>query len=373
MASSVGVGLMYHLTRLSIAMKKNGHDVTVLSGPREQVEGLSAELEKSGIERLTSNHIDKLGFPSIYKGKEDIRRILRTKDIDIIHANGVTHSLHAYLGTRLFCSDSKPAIVTSIHSIPSRSILQKPEWTAMVSILRKSSDMVLPVSDDTKKQLIMHGLNPQKTITVHNAIDLEIFDDASKRDYIDLEREDTEKPAIIYAANLVLVKGQEYYLMAAAKILGKHKARFYVIGDGPRREYLEKLAHSLEIEKDVIFTGRIHWPKIYYVLSNIADICVSSSISENFPFFILECMAARKPIVATNVGGVSEAVIEGVNGYLVPPRDSESLAKAIITLIENPEHAEQMGLEGRKFVEKKFSMPVLIEKLEKIYESTRFI
>jgi len=79
-------------------------------------------------------------------------------------------------------------------------------------------------------------------------------------------------------------------------------------------------------------------------------------------------MAARKAIVATDVGGVSEAVMDGVNGYLVPPRDPTSLAKAILRLINDPDKAREMGLKGRRLVEQRFSMDVITRKLNDVYE-----
>lgn len=368
MASSSGVGLTYHLTRLSIALKKKGHNVTVISGVKEQAEGLSAELEKNGIEHFASKHIDRMDFVSIYNCKRDLQKILKNSNIEVIHANGVTHAFPAYLAIRSLPRDKKPAIVTSLHSIPNESLLQKPKWKTMISILNRSSNIILPVSNDMKERLIKHGLNPKKTLTVHNAIDLEVFDELSKNAQIDLNIEDAEKPTVMYVANLTPIKGQEYYLMAAAKVLKECRASFYVVGEGPRKEHLEHLAHNLGIQNNVVFTGRIHWPQIYYVLSNIADICVSSSLSENFPFYILECMAARKPIVATNVGGVPEAIIDGVNGYLIPPKDPMALARGILNLIKNPDKAREMGLRGRKMVEERFSMNILTQKLEQVYK-----
>lgn len=366
MASSVGIGLTYHFTRLSIALKKRGHDVTVLSGPKEQVKGLLAELEKLKIECFNSTHINYISFPSIYKAKGDIAEVFKIKDIDIIHANGATHALHAYLAIRSLHSNKKPAIVTSIHFIP----LQKLKRRVMVAILNRCSDITLPVSDYTKEQLIKFGLNSQKTVTVHNAVDLEFFDEVKKAK-ADLETDDARKPTIVYVARLVTIKGHEYFLRAAAKVLKTNDAKFYVIGNGPRMEFLKKLTCDLKIQNDVTFTGGIYWPQIYYVLSNIADICVSSSLTENFPFYILECMAAGKPVVATDVGGVSEAVIDGVNGYLVPPKDPESLARAIINLIENPEETREMGFKSRKIVEQRFSIEGMTEKLGEIYNSLR--
>jgi len=72
--------------------------------------------------------------------------------------------------------------------------------------------------------------------------------------------------------------------------------------------------------------------------------------------------------VATNVGGVSEAVTDGVNGYLVPPKDPTSLAKAILRLINDPNRAKKMGMNGRRLVEQRFSMDVLSQKLSSVYE-----
>jgi len=368
-ASSSGT-LSYHLTRLSIALKKRGFDITVVSGVKEQVNGLSAELAKTKIEHFKSNYIDKIDLLSIYKGKESIQKILKIKDIDVIHANGAIHSLHAYLGTRTLQFNKRPAIITSIHSVPRGNVfLRMPKWIGMTITLKIASNKLLPVSNYTRTQLTMHGLAPEKVITVHNAIDLDVFDNASKTAFIPLEKE-KDRPNIVYVANLIPVKGHEYYLMAAKKILKKYDAKFYVIGDGPRRKELEKLAYKLGIKESIVFTGSIYWPKIYWVLSNISDICVSSSLSENFPFYIIECMAARKPVVATNVGGISEAIIDGINGYLVPPRDSTSLAKAASKLIENQDKAREMGLKGRQIVEKRFSMKVITRRLEKIYEET---
>jgi glycosyltransferase involved in cell wall biosynthesis len=228
----------------------------------------------------------------------------------------------------------------------------------------------LPVSVFTKNLLIKHGVAPKKIMVVHNALDIGVFDYASRTAQITFNRY-PGIPTVVLIANLAPVKGHEYYLKAATQILKSHNAMFYVIGDGPRRAYLEQLVHELGVEKNVVFTGRISWPEIYYILSHFVDICVSSSVSENFPYYILECMAANKPVVATDVGGVSEVVFDGMNGYLVPPKDSESLSKAIITLIDNPDKAKQMGMEGRKFVEQKFNMALLVEKLSEIYEHSK--
>lgn len=366
MASSAGV-LSYHLSRLSIGLKKMGHSIVVLSGSKEQTDGLSAELSSCGIDRYVSDHIDKTGFHDICESKNDIQKILETEHVDVVHAQGATHSLGAYFAVKSLHPAERPTILTSVHSTPMKGLLQAPKWQLMTTILNRYSDGILAVSNYTKTSLMKHGLNPLKTTVIHNGLDLTEFDDNAQMAKMDFETGNSDRPAIACVANLTPTKGQQYYLMAARDVLKKHPARFYVVGDGPQRKYLEKLACSLHIEEDVVFTGRIQWPEIYFFLSNVANICVSASISENFPFYILECMAACKPVVATNVGGVSEAIIDGVNAYLVPPRDSTSMANAMLELVNNPEGARDMGASGRKLVEQKFAMETLAKKLTDVY------
>lgn len=370
MASSSGF-LSYHLTRLSISLQRIGHNVIVLSGSKEQINGLSMELSASDIDQFVSDSIDKTGVHDIYESEKEIQKIIETNDVDVVHAQGATHSLGAYLAVKSLPSTKRPSILTSVHSTPWRGSLQIPKLLLMTKILNMCSDAILPVSDFTKEVLVKYGLNPKKTMTTHNGLDLNEFDNAAQKAKMNLGTTQSNVPVVVCVANLIQVKGLEYYLMAAADVLKKNPAKFYVVGNGPQRKYLEKLACNLQIEKNVVFTGRIQWPEIYFFLSRVADICVSSSISENFPFYILECMAAKKPIASTNVGGVPEAVIDGVSGYLVPPRDPKSLANAILRLINNPETAREMSASARRLVEQRFSIEILSKKLGDIYEFTQ--
>jgi len=100
----------------------------------------------------------------------------------------------------------------------------------------------------------------------------------------------------------------------------------------------------------------------------VSDVCVLSSTSEGFSNSILEYMAAGKPVVATDVGGTREAVIEGVTGFLVTPGDDQTLAVRIIELLMNPQRAKEMGTAGRHVIEDKFSMQTQLEMTLKLYD-----
>ncbi len=370
MASCPGIGLTYHLTRLAIGLKNQGLDLVVLSDSSEQVSGLSNELAAANIPHFVSKNVGVPQADAILRAASEISAIIRKECVTVIHAQGTIDSLNAYLATRSFRFSKKPFIVTSIHAVPNNQTNQLLNWRIMVSVLNKATDLVLPVSFYTKESLINHGLNPRKVITVHNALDLSMFDKACL-EFNDCFSRESGLPLVVCVANLIPGKGQEYFLRAAYIALKKNDALFYVVGDGPLRKNLEQIVHRLGIGNNVVFAGRIQWPSLYPFLKNVADICVSPSISENFPYCNLEFMAASKPIIAANVGGVSEAIKNGVTGYLVPPKDDAALARHITSLVSNMDQAKLMGQCGRTFVKDYFSMPILSAQLSKIYGYTK--
>ena len=119
------------------------------------------------------------------------------------------------------------------------------------------------------------------------------------------------------------------------------------------------------LETDVFFTGRCE--HVADLLS-ISDVCVLSSVAEGFSNSILEYMGASRPVVATNVGGAREAIIEGETGYLVQPGDDETMAARIMELLRNPDRARTMGRYGRQVVEQKFSCAAQLAQTEQLYD-----
>jgi len=142
-------------------------------------------------------------------------------------------------------------------------------------------------------------------------------------------------------------------------------ARFIVVGDGPLKGETSALANRLGLGTDVFFTGRCE--QVADLLA-ISDVCVLSSMAEGFSNSILEYMGAGRPVVATNVGGAREAIIEGVTGHLAPPGDYEMMAARITELLRNPERARSMGRRGRQVVEEKFSPAAQLAKTEQLYD-----
>ena len=366
--SSSGIGLTFHFTRLAIALKRMGNEVIVLSDRKEQYAELPNELGRSGIRRYVSDAIDNSDMMGVTRGTKDIRGILkRERGFEVIHAGGVKHGAKVFFATRRL--NKKPKTFATIGSLPESKIGMS---VASVSY-SLFYDKCVALCNRSMETLIKWGVNPDKMCVIPLfAPDLEWFDKTKevKINLGDYNLQDVTKPVIFYAASHLHHKGFTYYLMAASKILKNFDATFVVGGKGPLTASLKNLAEKLGISKHVVFTGWISNYHMPYILSNIADICVSTSLVEQLPSYIMECMAAGKPVVASSVGGVPEIVINEVNGYVVPPFDYEETARRITDLFSDPEKARKMGLVGRKTIEEQLNMKSSVLKLVKVYEES---
>ena len=137
------------------------------------------------------------------------------------------------------------------------------------------------------------------------------------------------------------------------------------VGEGALKEKLKKLCVDLKIEKTVIFAGeRNDMPEILFSI----DIFVLPSLREGLPLTILEAMACGRPVIATNVGGIPEAVKDGENGILVYPKDPEALYRAMNELLGDREKREKMGRIGKRMCDESFRAQTMVEKIEDLYD-----
>src|SRR5258705_1219466 len=142
------------------------------------------------------------------------------------------------------------------------------------------------------------------------------------------------------------------------------EAAFLLAGEGELADQLRLLAKELDIERETFFLGRCEHVA---ALLQVSDVCVLSSKAEGFSNAILEYMAAGRPVVATDVGGAAEAVVEGQTGYLVSSGDHRALAARLVALLEDPARARSMGEGGRQVVEERFSSEAQLRNTEELY------
>ncbi len=157
-------------------------------------------------------------------------------------------------------------------------------------------------------------------------------------------------------------KGLPYFLqMARIVLVQEPNVQFLVVGDGPMRDELKRLANDLGIGHAVVFIG---WRDDVPRLLCCADVFCFPSLWESFGIALAEAMMIGRPVVATRVDGIPEVVEDGRTGLLVPPRDPDAMARATRRLFAHPELARQMGQRGQERVRKRFSLDKMIARYE---------
>jgi glycosyltransferase involved in cell wall biosynthesis len=205
--------------------------------------------------------------------------------------------------------------------------------------------------------LVAQGVRDDKVIVIHNGIDVRRFHQNGTASEA-LQRLDMAsvqgRPLITMVANFEFrVKDQPMLLRAAQRVKAEvPEALFVFAGDGELREEAQQLAEQLGLRESCLFIGRC--ASVPDLLA-ASEICVLSSQAEGFSNSILEYMAAGRAVVATNVGGASEAIVEGETGHLVHAGDDQAMAQRIISLLRDADKRRAMGLNGRRLVEQRFS------------------
>ena len=208
-----------------------------------------------------------------------------------------------------------------------------------------------------KKQLIEQGVSSEKVTIIHNGIDLTRFQQNGNASEA-LQRLNLAsvqgRPLITMVANFEFrVKDHPMLLRAAQRVKAEvPEAIFIMAGEGELRAEMQQLAEQLGLKESCLFIGRCASVPDLLVAS---EICVLSSQAEGFSNSILEYMAAGRAVVATNVGGASEAIVEGETGYLVEAGDDRAMAERLISLLRDPTKSRSMGVNGRRLVEQRFS------------------
>jgi len=233
-------------------------------------------------------------------------------------------------------------------------------------------DGIRAVSHGIKQKLIGYGFPEHKIWVVPSPVFLTKFAQPSpeKVKIIRQKYSLNEGRAVLFVGYLAKAKNIANLLQAAEIIIQRYAdAKFLICGEGEEKEGLEYLSQELGVENSVIFTGEIPYEELpdYY---HAGDIFVLPSSHESFGLVLLEAGMAGKPVVATNLTGPRDIVVEGVTGFLVPPQNPDELAARILTLMEQPELARQLGENARKHISSSFDTEAGIKKVIDMWANT---
>lgn len=179
---------------------------------------------------------------------------------------------------------------------------------------------------------------------------------------------------ILFVGRIIERKGLPYLIEAMTKVVTEMEAQLVIVGEGDRRAELERVIREKDLEKTVIFAGKVstdHLQELYekcdvFVLPSIVD---SRGDTEGLGVVLLEALAYRKPIVATDVGGIGDVIKNERTGLLVPQKDPGALSNAIVRLLRDRELATRLGNEGHRYAREYFSWDRILSKLESVYYS----
>ncbi len=236
--------------------------------------------------------------------------------------------------------------------------------------LARASTRLLAVSERVFDDLVDRRVaRSERIVLLRGGVDLDPFlaVEAPPSAHSPLRAEiglDGKTPLLACVGRLARIKRIDVLLRALSLLPAE--VHLALVGDGPDREALVRLASDLGL------SARLHWCGWRRDLAGIyaaADLVVLSSDSEGLPLSLVEAMACGRAVVATEVGGVSELLVHERTGLLVPPRDPESLARAIASLLGRPAVRAEMGARGRARVRERYAASALLRETAALYRA----
>jgi len=307
---------------------------------------------------------DIRSFKSIFK----LWHFIIREKIDIIH-------------TQLFYADILGRFVGFLGHKPVISTVQSSVYEQSVKFLYSNNRLlidrftaklfntkIIAVSEFVKSSIQRKlGLKVEKIDVIYNSIE----DESNQltplvvESYRNKFKSHSDLILLLTVGKLNPGKGHQYLIRALAELKNK-KIRLLFAGTGNLKSELESYAEQLGISDRVLFLGEV---KNIKELIAICDIFVFPTLSEGMPLSLLEAMVQQKPVIASNIEPIQEAIQNEINGILVPPKDFSALAHAIEHLSKHPQKAEDLGKSAREVVLEKFNAKIASEKLGKLYES----
>lgn len=363
MAAGCGLaGGEKNLLDIASHFRENGVDVEVISpGPGQLVD----ELRKIGCKVTIISLPRKFSLSSIFK----LQRYLKESSAELIHCHGTLPALYGRIANHY--ANRIPLVYTihGAHYLHYPSRIKKALYTLGEKLLaRWTSKFICVCQSDFEGCSRAGTIDSAKTMVLYYGI--RVFTPAKFEDALAGLRQEfnimEDSKTILHVARFHYQKGQEFLIKAMPLVLKKEgDAKFILVGDGPSFNEMKDLASRLNLPEDrVVFTGSRN--DVFEMLS-VSDLFVLSSRWEGLPYTVLEAMLMEKPVVATKVDGIPEAVSDGETGILVQPEDPVGLAEAMLSLLGDGAKRVKMGKAGRKVVEERFRLEQMLGQIEQVY------
>lgn len=331
-------------------MQARGHRVTLLCPPEAKI---CREAPQAGIETVALPIGKKRGG-----GVLALRRWLAGNAVDVVNCHSSTDSWLVALA----CASLRraPPVVRTRHVSATVSGNATTRW-----LYTRAMRHIVTTGERLRQTLIGDNGFPAAMITsVPTGIDPERFqprDRVAARAALGLA---AGRPTLGIVATLRSWKGHHHLIEACTRLRG-HDWQLLVLGDGPRRGYLEEMVSRLGVGERVRFLGHRTDPEAW--LPALDVFCLPSYANEGVPQALLQAMFVGLPVVTTDVGSIGEVVADGVSARVVPASDPPALAAAIAALLDDPAAARAIGEAARRTVSARYTREAMLDAMERIF------
>ena len=333
-------------------LRASGHRAALVAHPEGELFRRAAE----GLDLLPLAPRSEVDLSAAWR----LSRLVRRLRPDVVHAHDPHGVAMAALALSMIPSGPAPAFLVS------RRVDFHLKANSLSRWKHRQVDCFIASSEAIRQLLLGDGVPPERTITVHEGIDVDHVRAAPVVNVHEALWLPRHAPLIVNVAALVPHKGQRYLIEAAPLVL-RHvpDARIVIFGEGELRAHLEHLVREHHVEKHVLLPG--FRADILGCIKG-ADLFVLCSVTEGLGTSLLDAMACQKAVVGTRVGGIPEVVDDRTTGLLVPPRDPAALAQAIVDLIRDDARRQRMGEAGLARVRARFTVERMVAETAAVYE-----
>lgn len=362
----VGAYSNIHTRRWTGFFAQQGHEVHVISTtPVQQSDNPNIQIHYLETHRTGSYLKDLwLGSLSVFQRVSKLRELISRIAPDVVHVHYINDAAFFSLMTGF-----RPVILTAWGS----DILVSPEksWVRkqVVQYMLRKGDLITCDADHMRRKLIQLGADPEAVKIIFFGTDVERFQPKRRDDALRARLNPAGGPIIVSIRNLEPVYDIASVIRAVPMIRERFTNAIVLIGgSGSLQAELRELASSLGVEKNIRFLGSLSQDELPAYLAS-SDVYISTALSDGgIAASTAEAMASGLPVVITDIGDNSQWVQNGINGFLVPPKDPASVAKRTVRLLEADDIRLRMGERGRQEIIERNNLYTEMKKMEGLYQ-----
>lgn len=351
-------------TELGLELAARGHEVHFISY------AVPVRMSEAS-ERIHFHEVEMLNYPLFDHPPytlalaTQMHNVAVNESLDLLHVHyAIPHSVSAYLA-RAMLEPRRLPFVTTLHGTDITLVGADRSYLPITRFSIEKSDAVTAISRYLREVTVSEFEVKHPVEIIPNFVNCDVFlppeDHGRRREFAS-----DEEKLLVHLSNFRPVKRIPDVVEIFATVRKEIPAKLLFIGDGPERTIGEWMVREKGLTRDVVFMGKQNQVQS---LLGLADVMLLPSDLESFGLAALEAMACGVPSVCSRVGGVPEVITDGVEGYLVPPRDVKTMAERTLSILTEPGRRETMGKAARRRASTEFCATKIIPRYEKLYQS----